>query len=289
MISVIMPTHRRMPLLHITLLSVFSQDFDDWELVVVDASDNMYFANALEEIFNTYWYVGKYKESVKDKIKIVRPVDGYKFPGKMKMDGFRNCNQDNDFCVFLDHDDMIVTHLFKNMSDAYKLYPNTEMFTADYTSFIHNNGVVTSNLVSYMGGVEFDKIHSLNFGDFYYSFENNPLIRWSNTHRWKACMTPKIISKDALRRNQFMFVEDATIMDDALFRVMTHSLNETKLDMVAYVYVVYFDFVQNSTSNIQSEGDVERFSKICGDYSEFLDKVGFVKKRNCFVPKNQET
>lgn len=102
-------------------------------------------------------------------------------------------------------------------------------------------------------------------------------------------MTPKIISKDALRRNQFMFVEDATIMDDALFRVMSHSLNETKLDMVAYVYVAYFDFVQNSTSNLQWEGELERFSKICDDYSEFLDKVGFVKKRNCFVPKNQET
>lgn len=56
MISVIMPTHRRMPLLHITLLSVFSQDFDDWELVVVDASEDTYFENALEEIFNNYWY-----------------------------------------------------------------------------------------------------------------------------------------------------------------------------------------------------------------------------------------
>lgn len=289
MISVIMPTHRRMPLLHITLLSVFSQDFDDWELVVVDASEDTYFENALEEIFNNYWYIGKYKELVKDKIKIVRPNEGYKCPGKMKMDGFRNCTQDNDFCVFLDHDDMIVAHLLKNMSDAYKLYPNTEMFTADYTSFIHNKGDVTSNLVSYMGGIECGKIHFLNFGDFYYSFENNPLIRWTNPHKWKACMTPKIISKDALRRNQFMFVEDATIMDDALFRVMSHSLNETKLDMVAYVYVAYFDFVQNSTSNLQWEGELERFSKICDDYSEFLDKVGFVKKRNCFVPKNQET
>ena len=289
MISVIMPTHRRMPLLHITLLSVFSQDFDDWELVVVDASEDMYFSKTLEEIFDVYWYVGKYKDLVSNKIKIVRPNEGYNFPGKMKMDGFRNCTQDNGFCVFLDHDDMIVSHLFKNMSDAYKLYPNTEMFTADYTSFIHNKGIISPNLVSYMGGVECGEIPSLNFGDFYYNFNGSPLLRWTNTHKWKACMTPKIISKDALRRNQFLFVEDATIMDDTLFPVMTHSLNETKLDMVAYVYVVYFDFVQNSISDTKSDGIVNTFSETCSKYYDLLNEVGFVKKRNVFVPKNKET
>lgn len=281
-----MPTHRRMPLLHITLLSVFSQNFDDWELIVVDASADNYFENALEEIFNTYWYVEKYIEKVLSKIHIVRPDNGYTYPGKMKMEGFRNCVQDNDFCVFLDHDDMIMPNLLCNISNSTKMYPNTEMITTDYTSFIHNNGNITPNMVSYMGGVECGEISTLLFGDFYYLFEGNPLKIWTNTHRWKSCMTPKIVAKDSLRRNQFFFIEDTPIMDDALFPTISYSLNETKIDMVGYVYVVYFDFIQNSTSNIVVDNGINTLCEIIKNYSEFLDESGFVKKRNLFVPKS---
>jgi len=53
MISVVMPTHNRPPLLFNTILSVLSQSVDDFEFVVVDASEDRYFMSAIDELSNS--------------------------------------------------------------------------------------------------------------------------------------------------------------------------------------------------------------------------------------------
>ena len=166
MISVIMPTHECPPLLAITLTSVFSQNYDDWELVVVDASENNYFEEKLNDFFkNNEQFANRIE--LFDKIKIAKPSKNKNLPGSMKMEGFKNCVQDDGFCIFLDHDDMLLPNLFKNISDAINYYPNTEMISTDYTSFCYCDGVVYTNTKTYMGGVENGGIDKLFFGNFY--------------------------------------------------------------------------------------------------------------------------
>ena len=141
MISVIMPTHECPPLLTATLSSVYSQNFEDWELVVVDASENNYFEEKLNDFFkNSKSFANR--TDLLDKTKIIKPSKNKNLPGSMKMEGFKNCVQDDGFCIFLDHDDMLLPHLLKNISNAINYYPNTEMVTTDYTSFCYYDGAV---------------------------------------------------------------------------------------------------------------------------------------------------
>ena len=94
MISVIMPTHKRPPMLHNTLLSVFSQWIDDFEFIVVDASDDRYFKNAVEEIFNESKTLQYYAPRL-NKLKIIYPDKDKTHPGAMKMLGFSCCKNDD--------------------------------------------------------------------------------------------------------------------------------------------------------------------------------------------------
>ena len=285
MISVIMPTHECPPLLDITLTSVFSQNYDDWELVVMDASENKYFESKLDELSKTSGLFCTYKDKL-EKIKIAKPLKNTGYPGHMKMEGFRSCTQDNGFCVFLDHDDMLMPNLLKNIHDALNLYPNTEMITTDYTSFCYNNGYVYTNEKSFMGGVECGTIEKLFFGNLYYGFLQKPLKIWTNAHPWKSNTKPIIVSKKALRLNKFSFMENTQTMDDCLFGTMSHALNETYIKMVGYVYAVYFNgYRTNSVKGRVVSKETSELSDCCKKYGELLDKVKFKKQKNVYIPK----
>jgi len=283
MISVIMPTHECPPLLTVTLSSVYSQNFEDWELVVVDASENNYFEEKLNDFFkNSKSFANR--TDLLNKTKIIKPSKNKNLPGSMKMEGFKNCVQDDGFCIFLDHDDMLLPHLLKNISNAINYYPNTEMVTTDYTSFCYYDGAVYTNTKTYMGGVENGGIDKLFFGNFYYKFSQSPLKVWTNVHPWKANTKPVIIKKQAIRSGKFSFVANTPTMDDCLFPVMSHSLLETYIKMVGYVYVAYIKGHRtNSTKGIIPSKEANEFMETCKNYETLLNMSGFAKQRNVYI------
>ena len=107
-----MPTHECPPLLTVTLSSVYSQNFEDWKLVVVDASENNYFEEKLNDFFKNNKFFAN-RTDLLNKTKIIKPSKNKNLPGSMKMEDFKNCVQDDGFCIFLDHDDMLLPHLLK--------------------------------------------------------------------------------------------------------------------------------------------------------------------------------
>lgn len=282
MISIVMPTHKKRPLLYATLASVFSQQ-EDFEFVVVDASPDRYFKNEYDRLFENCSALKKHKNE-KDRLKLIIPQDGQRYPGKMKMLGFRNCVQDNDFVIFLDHDDFLYTDLFKHVRNACVQYPDTEMVTSQYTSMIYDSGYIYRNVKTYAGGTICGKAKIITLGDVWFNFKKEQDL-YDNTHPYKATLHPKIMKKQVLRDHRFSFIEDTERMDDFGWSVMSHALTETHIPLPGYVYVAYS---KNDPSNscISSRKVSEKaleIRDICETYEKMLDSLGYIKHRNEYV------
>ena len=72
MISIVMPTHESVPLMHVTLTSVFSQSLNDFEFIVVDASKDSYFEEEFKRLVDTYPILRRYASRF-EKMKIIKP------------------------------------------------------------------------------------------------------------------------------------------------------------------------------------------------------------------------
>ena len=281
MISVVMPTHRRPPLLHATVLSVLSQSYKGFEFVVVDASPDRYFKEVFESYYDNRLFI-KYRDSF-GKVRIVYPDENKDRPGCMKMTGFRNCIQDNDFCFFLDHDDFIYTDALKHLHDADSLYPGKDMVGMDYTSMMYNGGNIYTNKRTYAGGDVCGKLDMIWVDNIYYKF-NEPQDVYRNMHPFKSSMHPEIISKKALREKRFTFVEDTETMDDCMFPVMSHALSEIYINAIGYVYVGLHG--SNSTSNRNVSNTVKMNHEVCKNYADMLSEIGYVKPRIIYDPSS---
>lgn len=280
MITIVMPTHRKPPLLHLTLLSVLSQNYDDYELVVVDASDDTYFKDEFDNLMSNHHLLSPHIDK-KGKVRVVRPDDGHFFPGRMKMYGFRNAIQDNDFCLFLDHDDFLWGGTLMNIHNADLAYPNKDMVGMDYTSMVYLDGKVYTNTATYMDGKVCGTTDSIWIDRFYFKFDGNQDI-YRCKHLYKSPMCPKIISKKALREKRMLFVEDTGTMDDIAFYMLSHSLSEVYVNAVGYVYVAYRN--TTSTSGRDVSDTVNRIAAVSNSYSKILSEIGYVKHRDVYVP-----
>lgn len=278
-----MPTHKKRPLLYATIVSVFSQNYDDFEFVVVDASPDHYFLDEYNNLFENYGVMKRHADK-KDKLKLVIPENGQNFPGKMKMLGFKNCVQDNDFVVFLDHDDFLYADILKHVHNASVQYPNTQMITSQYTSMIYGNGSIYRNLATYAGGVVVGNTNTITLCDVWFNFKKLQDI-YDNRHPYKASIHPKILKKQVLRDHQFAFIEDTERMDDFAWPVMSHALAETHISLPGYVYVAY-DRTDPSNScicNRKISDKAIEIQKNCEIYERMLDDMGYIKPRNEYI------
>lgn len=284
MISIVMPTHKKPPLLYATLISVFSQKFDDFEFIVVDASDDGYFEEACKNEFETNVVLSKKKDRM-NKMRIVRASENRQFPGIMKHLGFSNCVQDDDFVIFLDHDDFLGENILEHIRKAAMQYPNTEMISTRYTSIVYRDGCFMTNLKTFAGGIPCDKTEYVSIGGMWFRFKNKQDI-YDNEHSFKSNLHPKIISKKAMRDHRFRFVDDTERIDDPMWCVISHSFVETHIPLVGYVYVGYSkcDIVSNSCNKERKVSDKsKRYNDICSKYAEMLEEVGYKKPRNEYV------
>lgn len=277
-----MPTHKKVPMMYATLISVFSQDFDDFEFIIVDASKDSYFEKELEELLKMH-AIEKRKDKL-SKIKILHPESGQNFPGAMKTYGFKHCVQDNDFVVFLDHDDFLGTELLKYIRLAQTQYPDTEMISTNYTSMVYDHGNIMTNLETYAGGETCGSTDTIYIGDIYFKFNGKQDI-YKNNHPFRSAICPKIISKQALRDNKFKFVTDTERMDDFAWPIMTHALIETYIPITGYVYMAY-DPSNPSNSccpeRIVSE-NARQIENRCLEYEKVLYEFGYKKHRNTCI------
>lgn len=279
MISVIMPTHRKPPLLHATILSVLSQSYDDFELVVVDASPDGYFNDAFVAYFDNplfFNYMDRFS-----KVHIVRPNENRGLPGCMKMTGVRNCTQDDGFCIFLDHDDFLYNDALKHIHNADLLYPKMDMMGMDYTSMIYDKGMVFTNIKTHICGEVCGTLDTIWVNNIYYKFNGKQDV-YRNTHPYMSPVHPKIISKKVFIEKRFTFVEDTETMDDCMFPVMSHALTETYIKAIGYVFVGYYG--SNSTSGRKVSDSVTDNWNVCDRYGKLLDAIGYVKPRNIYDP-----
>ena len=284
MISVIMPTHNRPPMLHVTLLSVFSQNFDDYEFIVADASPDRYFEKECESLFDTFPNLSPYRNRM-SKMKIVYPECDPKCPDAVKTEGMKHARQDDDMYVFLDHDDFLGNGILSYVRLATTQYPDTEQVSADYTSICYNAGTVFTNTSTYGYGDVCGSSDTIWVDNMFFRFDE-PQNIYRSVHPWKSAICPKIISKKTVRGRRFVFMKDTGVMDDVLWPVMTHSLRETSVHAVGYVYVAYVDgyFTNSCNSDIKASDTTDRYAKICETYSEMLDEIGYVKQRNiCLI------
>lgn len=276
MVSIVMPTHRRPPFLSTTLLSVFSQSCGEFEFVVVDASPDGYFPDEFSKVSGEDRLLKKWSGRF-GRMRVVRPTEGRGMPGRMKMEGFRSCVQDNDFCIFLDHDDFLYKDAVKNVYYAGGYFPNTDMVGMDYTSMMLVDGKVYTNKKTFMGGTPFRTIDSIYIDDRYYRFSGKQDV-YRNTHPFKSANKPIIVSKRTLREGRFSFIEDTETMDDCAFAVMSHALTETYVNAIGYVYVGYRH--SNSVSGRKVSQTAELVAKRCSEYAETLSALGYRKRRN---------
>ena len=135
MISIITTTHKKRPLLDVTIKSVLCQTYSDFEWVVLDNSKDGYFSTYLEEFFHNNPHL-RYR---KDKIKITHKVYNEVNIGKFKNDAMRiaSCGM-NDYVVLLDHDDFLDTKALERIHTMDIQYPLAQFMTGDVIKLYHN-------------------------------------------------------------------------------------------------------------------------------------------------------
>lgn len=277
MISIIMPTHNRPPLLDLTIASVLAQDYEDYEFIVVDASPDKYFEEELNNLFtkNLRDFIDK-----RSKIKIIYPDCNPRFPGAVKMYGAKHAIQDDDMMIFLDHDDALGCGILKHISLAITQYPHTEMITTDYVNLCYN-GEFWNSIVSYLGGETYKIITDpLPVGNVLIYF--NELNVYKSIHPYKAPIHPQIISKPVIRDKRITFIEDSEIGDDCIWEISTHSLIETRIPIIGYIFIAYTNgsYYTASIEGRTGSPTVSQCEDACKKYSEILDKIGYKKPRN---------
>lgn len=282
MISIVMPTHKKMPLLYATLMSVFGQDYNDFEFIVVDSSKNEYFEQQCFTMFDENPFLSSNRHKL-SKLKIIRAKENTNLPGAMKMLGFEHCTKDNDFVIFLDHDDILGERLLYYMHIAQMKYPSSEMITTKYTYFLYkNDNVYDYKVIRGIIGERCETTNRVNFGNMWFSF-SNPIDVYKWSHPFISPFKPIILSKNAIKNNRYSFIKDTETGDDWVFDIITHSLEETYIPIIGYHYIKYEGdecFCTTTFDKRQPSERAKKYREAGNSYSRMLYDMGYKKRRN---------
>ena len=130
-ISVLTPCNRVIPWYNARLINVLSQDFSDWEWVILDNSEDGCVKNYIEKFFNSVQ--GRKFSHRKDSVRVIHEPSFAKIPfSDGRLGKIRNrCLQlaecgDDGFVFMLDSDDFIFDGLLRNVSEIADARPKCE-------------------------------------------------------------------------------------------------------------------------------------------------------------------
>lgn len=143
MISIITPAHKIIPWFNLRLDCVCTQDFDDWEWIILDNSEDGCVCRYVNEFFVSMQ--GTYYPECREKIKCIwEPFTGVSIHdariGKLKNRCIEltSC-KDDDFILLLDFDDFIYPGFLSNIDKVTKQYPDCEIMTGLLQESIGHN------------------------------------------------------------------------------------------------------------------------------------------------------
>lgn len=143
MISIITPTHKRMPLVEMVVESVMNQTYTDWEWVVLDTAEVPFFKKLFDEFLKTH----PIYEKDSHKVKIFeKNMTGFSI-GEIKREAINHisCKSD-EWTIQLDHDDILFSNALEYIDKCDK-FCGTE--------------------IDYMSADRFSSVYDINTGIFY--------------------------------------------------------------------------------------------------------------------------
>lgn len=291
MISIVMPTIKPLQRLNVTLLSILSQSYKDWELIVVDASKDKYFEKWLTEKIDTdFLFKNINAKQHLNKIKIIKPTENTNCPGNMYMEGFKNTScGENDFVIFLDDDDFLANHLFENIYDISYKYPEADMISGDFISPLFDGNKVLQN-VGIFDGVKVIAKHNEMWIHNWYAKLTEGFWQQRNFHDWKANLHPKIIRKKAVKDNRYKIYTDTPCFSDASWRIQSAFLKEVYILDTIFFFVKDFKYESVSKQQLNKDRTPSEFAtksfELLQQFEKYLNEIKFKKDRIYYTPKN---
>ena len=133
MISIVTPAHRVIPWLNARLINICSQDFEDWEWIILDNSRDGCVKRYVNDFFTNQQ--GLYFPRCKDKVKVfheafegVSVADGRIGKVKNRAVELTSC-KDDDFILLLDYDDFLFQGFLRNVYKVSREFPDCEMIS----------------------------------------------------------------------------------------------------------------------------------------------------------------
>lgn len=143
MISIITPTHKKMPLVEIVIESVMNQTYEDWEWIVLDITETPFFKKTFDDFLDHHPEYKKHSHKVKifEKNMIGLSI------GEVKREAITHisCKPD-EWTIQLDHDDI----LFSNALE-----------------YINKCNDFCGTEIDYMTGDRFSSFYDINTHIFY--------------------------------------------------------------------------------------------------------------------------
>lgn len=134
MISIVTPANRVLPWQNLRLINVCSQDFENWEWIILDNSKNGCFKEYVERFFVEMQ--GVYYKHCKDKIKVYHePLDGVTVENgrfgimRNRCIDLVSYDGDCDVILVLDSDDFLYDGALSRIQNAVDTHKDSELFT----------------------------------------------------------------------------------------------------------------------------------------------------------------
>jgi len=277
MISIITPTHKERPLLDLTIKSVLSQSYSDFEWIVLDNSKEGYFEDKLNEfLINNPKY-----EIRRQKVKIIHKTYDEVNIGKLKNECVRltSC-KDNEYILLLDHDDFLVDDSLLNIYKYSNKYPYAQFISGDTVPLyydIQNNLFNfhryhdTSNLDNIYGNVSGDL--KIEIDDFYidfgyvknyvfrpYSIDWGAKLNNNNDIKNHIYSHPRCVKKYILLNPIYQFYEEHSISEDTVqCFILGNFLQGVYIPKLMYTSILYSDVDNTSFAPVSDECKIKYY------------------------------